>query len=242
MSSSISKSGSLVQPSKFSFDRSFDTLAGRAADDDDFEIFTAADIAQAREEGRVAGHAAGRAEAQGETETLTALTLTAIRDTLSGLHQTQTSVLSAVTDDSARLAVALTRKLAASALEINPLNEVERLVADVLGRLSLEPRVVVWVTDALLDPLTEKIDEITGATGYDGKVVLLANPEMKVGDCRIEWADGGTERVADELTREIDTTVERLLSVGLEPGTPEPATESARSSEPAQADPTESNV
>ena len=238
MSSSISKPGRLVQPSKFSFDKSFDALAGNAAANHNFDIFTADDIAQAREQ----GHAAGPAEAQGETENLTALTLTAIRDTLAGLHRTQAGVLSAVTDDSARLAVALTCKLAASVLDAHPLNEVERLLADVLGRLSLEPRMVVWVTDTLLDPLTEKIDEITQATGYDGKVVLLASPEMQAGDCRIEWADGGTERVAEEMTREINTTVERLLSVGLEPGTPDPASQSARSSEPAQADPTESSV
>jgi flagellar assembly protein FliH len=39
-----------------------------------------------------------------------------------------------------------------------------------------------------------RLEEIARACGYEGRLVVLGEPEIGVGDCRIEWADGGLTR------------------------------------------------
>jgi flagellar assembly protein FliH len=40
----------------------------------------------------------------------------------------------------------------------------------------------------------EKLDDIVRAKSFEGRLVVLAEPDITVGDCRIEWADGGINR------------------------------------------------
>ncbi len=50
------------------------------------------------------------------------------------------------------------------------------------------------VNDALYAPARDKLDEIMRAKSFEGRLVVLAEPDIALGDCRIEWADGGINR------------------------------------------------
>ena len=50
------------------------------------------------------------------------------------------------------------------------------------------------VNDALYAAAREKLDDIVRARSFEGRLVVLAEPDIAVGDCRIEWADGGINR------------------------------------------------
>jgi len=52
----------------------------------------------------------------------------------------------------------------------------------------------------LLDRWSERIERLAKQSGFAGRLVILAEPEIETGDCRIEWADGGVvlERAAIE--------------------------------------------
>jgi flagellar assembly protein FliH len=80
-----------------------------------------------------------------------------------------------------------------------------------LSELHDEPRLVVRVADALLDPLNESLQAARSSAGFEGKIVLLADDSVANGDIRIEWADGGAERDSTRLWREIDEIVARAL-------------------------------
>src|SRR5947199_161688 len=58
----------------------------------------------------------------------------------------------------------------------------------------------------------EKLDEIMGSSAFAGKLVLLGEPEIAPGDCRIEWADGGIKRERAVAERLIDDAVARYLA------------------------------
>ena len=53
------------------------------------------------------------------------------------------------------------------------------------------------VNDTLYDAAREKLEEIARQTGFEGRLVMLAEPDIAEGDCRIEWADGGVTRDRD---------------------------------------------
>jgi flagellar assembly protein FliH len=52
----------------------------------------------------------------------------------------------------------------------------------------------VRVNDALYATAKEKLDDIVRVRSFEGRLVVLAEPDIAVGDCRIEWADGGINR------------------------------------------------
>ena len=52
------------------------------------------------------------------------------------------------------------------------------------------------INDTLYAAAREKLEDITRAHGYEGRLVVLGEPSVAVGDCRIEWADGGIDRDA----------------------------------------------
>ncbi len=92
------------------------------------------------------------------------------------------------------------------------------MLARFLETMHAEPRVVVRLHDSLLDPLRERLEPVTAAAGYDGRIVLLADPGLAVGDCRVEWADGGIERDSERLWREVEAALARHA-----PTPPQPA-------------------
>ena len=79
---------------------------------------------------------------------------------------------------------------------------------------------VVRVNDALHATAREKLDEIVRARGFDSRLVVLAEPDIAPGDCRIEWADGGVTRDSAATEAAIDEAVARY--VGARPCMPTP--------------------
>jgi flagellar assembly protein FliH len=92
------------------------------------------------------------------------------------------------------------------------LAEIEGLLQETMGHLRDESRIVVRLHDRLLDALRADLDTIAQAAGFDGKLVLLAEADIAPGDCRIEWADGGVERVADRIWSDIEAAMMRATA------------------------------
>ncbi|MGM0560789.1 MAG: hypothetical protein ACQETX_06960, partial [Pseudomonadota bacterium] len=89
--------------------------------------------------------------------------------------------------------------------------EVRGLLEDSLTRLMEEPRVVIRVHDSQLDALRGQMEQIKDESGYEGKTVLLADQDVRPGDIRIEWADGGVERDSERSWQEIGKLIEHTL-------------------------------
>ncbi len=76
-----------------------------------------------------------------------------------------------------------------------------------------------------------ELDDLAAGCGYQGKLVLLADPSLDADDCRIEWADGGAERDTGSAWRELEAAIEQLLHASA--GQPN---DDAASPDPASAD------
>ncbi|MEM8795144.1 MAG: FliH/SctL family protein [Pseudomonadota bacterium] len=110
---------------------------------------------------------------------------------------------SALEAEAADLAVAIGRKLAGEALKRFPLDDIEALVSECLGPLRKTPHLVVRLNEKDAGAITETIGKLTREHGFEGRFIVLGEPDFKPGDCRIEWADGGIVRDRERAEAEI---------------------------------------
>ena len=59
----------------------------------------------------------------------------------------------------------------------------------------------------------KRLEEIARLRGFEGRLVVLAEPDIALGDCRIEWADGGLARDRAATEAAIAEAVERYVAV-----------------------------
>ena len=70
---------------------------------------------------------------------------------------------------------------------------------------------MVRVNDALHETARTQLDAIARTRGFEGRLVVLAEPEIALGDCKIEWADGGIVRDTGRTESAIATAIGRYL-------------------------------
>ena len=71
----------------------------------------------------------------------------------------------------------------------------------------------VFQNSAQLDALQERLTQLSAASGFEGRVVLIGDDAMGESDCRVEWADGGVEREAGRIWRAIEEALARYIAV-----------------------------
>ncbi len=202
--------------SKFLFDTDFDAGddAGGVVAKPESRKYTAAEVEAARAAGHAAGIEAGRAAAEQETARRTAEALDAISQRLADLMAGATRRHESQTREAVQTAAEIVRRLLPALGKREAVSEVEALISDCLSRLHDEPRLVVRVSDDLLDPVRQRIDALAAAAGFAGRTILLADGALKPGDARVEWADGGIDRDVGAVWREIDGAIQRFVDDG----------------------------
>jgi len=58
----------------------------------------------------------------------------------------------------------------------------------------------------------ERIERLTKQSGFAGRLVILAEPDIDTGDCRIEWADGGVVLERAAIEAKINELVGRYMA------------------------------
>jgi flagellar assembly protein FliH len=198
--------------SKFLFETSFEAhRAGDAPPPPARRSFTPQELEAARAEGHAQGVAEGRAEAERAIAAHAAAALAAIADQVAALDAAARAAAEARTHELVAAIGTIARRLIPGLVERHGLAEIEALVVESLARLHDEPRVVVRVNDALLDPLKGRLDELAAGVGYAGRIIAIADHGVAPGDARIEWADGGAERDSPRAWAEIDAQIARFV-------------------------------
>jgi flagellar assembly protein FliH len=216
-------------PHKFLFNESFDqpdapsvAAARRPPPPPPEPTFSKAELEAAEQAGMAAGRAAALAEAAQSTEAHTAAAVTALASGIGELLAARQSDADAAQRQACAAMSVLLHKAVPALSRKAPLIEIEALLSDCLREAFDEPRIVLRVADSLFEPLQQRLAAITGATGYGGKVVLLADEALGPGDARVEWAEGGAERDQRRLMHDIDGALARALDSTPVPGTSRP--------------------
>jgi flagellar assembly protein FliH len=196
-------------PAKFMFDQDFSSNArGDTANAAD----VARKVAEAEARGARSGYAAGQADAAAETVRRSAMAMEDIARVLGGIAAHLAQAERRIETEAVDIAVAVARKLCAELTGREPLAELTALVSDCLRHLVSTPHLVVRVNDALYDDARARIDAIARQNGFEGRLVILSDPDIVHGDCKLEWADGGvtSDRAATES--KIEELVSRYMA------------------------------
>lgn len=145
--------------------------------------------------------------AEGIERTISALVI-ALR---SVLDQSR-SEIETVRAEAADLALAAAKKIAAAALEALPSAEVENALREAMHQASGEPRIILRAAPQVVAALEERVSAIAHEEGYDGRVMLAADPAIRGADCRIEWRGGGTERSESAIENALSGLIARHFS------------------------------
>jgi flagellar assembly protein FliH len=186
----------------------FDTDFGREASAARVDLKTM--IAEAEARGYARGIAAGESAVK-DTERRTEATLTRIAAALDETSRGLKAVEDRLEGEAVAVAVAAARKLAPALIAREPFAEIQALMAECFGQLVSAPHVVIRVNDALYEQACTRLREIADASGFAGRLVILAESEIDAGDCRLEWADGGVTRNRSKIEAAIDEAVKRYI-------------------------------
>ena len=116
-----------------------------------------------------------------------------------------------VEKEAAALAMSIAKKLAETLIAQEPQAEVVALIEDCLGPLRQAPHIVIRVQESDADAIKAEADRIAHERGFAGRLVVLGEPDLAQGDCRIEWADGGIIRDVAAIEGEIDEALRRYF-------------------------------
>lgn len=196
-------------PRKFMFDRSFDNGGGSAQDTRDRRPVTLSfeQMEALKKEMHDAGYAAGQktaAESQAKHLNVTVDKIAAAIGTLIANAEAERPIREAQLREAV---LAIAKKVLPDFSQRHGLQEIEAVVAGVIGEMASEPRLVARVNDAQFDAVDAALKAMTEKQGFAGKVVLVADAEVNADDCRIEWADGGVERNLDALWQNLGKTL-----------------------------------
>jgi flagellar assembly protein FliH len=208
----------MAAPAKFLFDMDFS-----APDKSRERPATAAEVAQkvAAAEARAYrdGYDAAQREAKVESDRRGALALEEIRLAMQGILARFAGVESRMETEAVDVAVAVARKLCSQLIAAEPLGEITGLVGDCFSQLVSTPHLVVRINASLYEAAREKIERQAAQSGFQGRLVILAEPEVATGDCSIEWADGGVVLERAAIEAKINELVGRYMASRDQAGT-----------------------
>ena len=131
-------------------------------------------------------------------------TIAALTISVRAALETSHAEIEAVRDDAAKLALAMARRIAPAALAALPAGDVEIALRQAMHQAIAEPRITLRAAPQVTEVLEPRLADIAHEEGYDGRVMIAADPSMTGADCRIEWRGGGAERseqaIEDALT------------------------------------------
>jgi flagellar assembly protein FliH len=201
----------MAAPAKFLFDTDFgapDRSRERAAT----AVEVAQKVAAAEARSYRDGFDAGQREAKAESDRRGALALEEIKIAMQGIAARFAGVETRMETEAVDVAVAVARKLCSELIAAEPLGDITGLVGECFSHLVATPHLVVRINDQLYEAAHQRIEQLAKSSGFQGRLVILAEPEIATGDCRIEWADGGVVLERAAIEAKIDELVGRYIA------------------------------
>lgn len=201
-------------PARFTFDLDLGKRTSSSAPPEPTmpERLVAELLAQARQE----AYAEGLVDGERNATSVAAQTLAAAAGTLA----TQSAEMAAALDDAItqaqrdaiELAASIGRKLALHLLARYPTIELDALIAECMQSLQGVPHLVVRCHPTIADGVRDISTAHMQTSGFSGRLVVMGDPDLRLGDGRLEWVDGGLVRDIGAIAKDIDLKISSYLT------------------------------
>jgi flagellar assembly protein FliH len=201
----------MAAPAKFLFDMDF-SAPDRTRERPATAVEIAQKIASAEARAYRDGFDAAQREAKAESDRRAALALEEIGIAMKAIASRFSGIENRMETEAVDVAVAVARKLCNALIAGEPLGEITGLVSDCFSHLVSTPHLVVRINEQLYEAARDRIERLAKQSGFAGRLVILAEPEIETGDCRIEWADGGVVLERAAIEAKINELVGRYMA------------------------------
>ncbi len=169
-------------------------------------------LAEARDAGFKAGFEAGEQGVNARAAKQLAAAAGALGDRVAALSASLDDMKKQALAEAVDLAAAIAHKLAASLIDAQPVAEIEALVSECLATLDGVPHLVIRCHTEVADAVRQVAMQHIETSGFSGRLIVMGDPEIALGDCRLEWVDGGLVRDRAATAAEIDRRIAAFLA------------------------------
>jgi flagellar assembly protein FliH len=113
----------------------------------------------------------------------------------------------AIEREAVEIALATARALAGGLIARQPTVEIQRLAEEAMRNLRAAPHLALRVAPDLVERVDGEVKRLAASRGFNGRIVVIGDPDAAPGDARIEWADGGLTRERAGIEAAIDAAV-----------------------------------
>jgi flagellar assembly protein FliH len=174
-------------------------------------------VAQAREEAFAEGVAAGERNATAHAAQTMATAATALAARTAEMAASLDDASALHLRESVELAASIGRKLAVHLLARYPTAELDALIAECMASLQSVPHLVIRCHPDIADAVRDIATGHMSTSGFAGRLIVLGDPDQRLGDGRLEWVDGGLVRDISAVSRQIDSKISAYLAASKGP-------------------------
>jgi len=209
-------SQSSSQPVKFTFERRFEERRrpGFVYSEEEKTITRSAfdeAVAAAHAEGVAQGRQQGAQEARAEEAARLGRAVESIASTLQLLARDLSQIEEAATGEAIQAALAFSSRLAGDLATRLPVDRIEEAMASVMRDMRGAPHIALRVAPDLVEAARIVAEKLAREQGYEGRLIVLGDPDAKPGDAQIEWSEGGVLVRREETEQTLAALVRRLV-------------------------------
>ena len=201
-------------PAKFTFDVDMSAHRGKTSVVSEKKL--AAMLDAVRKEGFDEGLKAGMQSAEAEAQRAFPLAIENLLQQAVALHGAMDKTHRQALGHAAEIGQTIGKKLSAHLVARYPEAELAAVIADSMRSLEQAPHLVIRCHPDLVEPINKIAEAQAATSGFSGRLLVMGEPEIGLGDGRLEWADGGLVRDTSAIAEEIDTVVSAWLDAQVE--------------------------
>jgi flagellar assembly protein FliH len=206
----------MSEPKKYDFSRTFETggrspFVQRVSEPSMTFAQHEAKLKEAEAHAFLRGHVEGQTAARHEEQARLARAIETLSSAMRDTAASFAAIEQVASEEALQFALKFATILAGQLVTANPVGPIEEAARKVFGDLRGVPHIAVRVSPDLLESTKSSLSEIARSIGLEAKIIVMAEPEIAMGDCRVEWGDGGIVRNAAELEAKIAAAIRNAL-------------------------------
>lgn len=206
----------MAEPLKFTFDTAFGTRSENEPVNESLPVITQEDVDAARTQGFIQGREDGLAEASAQFNSESKAAFDKIGNGLAKLMASQSKTAADAVEQAENYALLIAQKIAKAALMQHPTLQVKALIDDCLSHINLMPHLVIRVNESMTQVIQTELQPIIAEKGFEGKLIIMGEENIALGDCAIEWADGGVAHNTQEIVKTISNKLVEYFGFDVE--------------------------